>query len=188
MAVYSESLIEFQVENKKLFLIGDIDNDMLTNFCLMRAKGIQERTELWIHSNGGSLWSFLGLRDSIAIERNIEKIIGYGVIYSAAAYLFISLPERQLKYMTPNCELMLHKATIVSVGEHEFEHKNTYKTIERDNKIMESLFKKAILNKSKQQQKKLLDKWRQGEDIYFTAEECLELNIIDGIVDSVSEI
>jgi len=184
---YSDAVIDAQLENKKLFLTGEFDDELLINFCTMISKGVKPETELWINSHGGGLSILFGLRDIISLERNITKVVGFGAIYSAAAYLITMLPAWQEKFMTPNCEMMMHKVTAAAVGEHEFEHKNNYLSMRRSNFIIEEHFKKVISSLPKKEYKKMFERFRCGEDIYFNAEECLSLNMIDGIMDIIAK-
>jgi len=177
--------IEIQIENRKLFLIGEFNDDMLINFTNMQSKGIKPESQIWINSAGGSTDTLWALRDLISIDPNIESIIGFGCVASAAGILFVTLPDCKRKLLTANASLMLHQVRFpTAYSEYEFEYKKLYEQIKAENEKVLGVIKKKI--KNKKQRESIAERYSMGDDIFLTAKECLKLEIVEDILEEIS--
>lgn len=130
---------------------------------------------LLICSQGGDLLSCFALIDVIRGSSIPIATIGIGGVASAGTFLLMS-GKKGMRFLTPNTSVMSHQFAAGSGGkEHELfaivkEFHLTAERIVNHYKMCTGLSEKVI-------RKKLLP----SEDVYLTAEEALELGIVDEI-------
>jgi ATP-dependent Clp protease protease subunit len=130
---------------------------------------------LLICSQGGDLLSCFALIDIIRGSSIPIATIGIGGVASAGTFLLMS-GHAGMRFLTPNTSVMSHQFAGGSVGkEHEL-----FAIVKEFNLTSERIinhYKKCTGLSEKDIRKKLLP----SEDVYLTAEEALELGIVDEI-------
>lgn len=165
--------------NRKLFLTGDVNEDMANRFVseMMYLTESTEPVDIIINSCGGSIIDGLVIYDMIqACEGRIPiNIYCTGMAASMGAILLCCGPKGR-RYILPHSKVMLHEPLIASgVGGSA---SNIHRTAES---ILET---KAMINeiikKHTGRSRKEIDKVTAG-DTFFTAEEAIKFGLCDEI-------
>lgn len=140
-------------------------------------KSIHERTpiKIFINSPGGDVTDGYALMDAIAMSKTPVHTIGIGIAYSMGAMILLAGHKR---IMFPKASLMLHEGSASLFGD-ATKVKDTMKFYEKQLKIAENF----ILQKSKISSE--LYEQKQANDWYLTAEEALELGLVDELATSL---
>ena len=129
---------------------------------------------LYISSGGGNVWNMLGLYDYIHHCSTPVHTIATGITASAACILLCS-GKRRFAY--PNSSMLIHSVSSLSCGKVE-EMKENLRQVEYRNEKMNRL----LAERTKISVQRLSEKDKLKEDWWITAEEALELGIIDEII------
>jgi ATP-dependent protease ClpP protease subunit len=140
-----------------------------------------------IHSstNGGHWCEGIMIYDAIKSCKSIIKIINYKEARSMSSIIFLAADER---IMMPNSQFMIHTGTTTIDGtgtQVDTEYKEHKKAMDIMLQIYTNhLYKKPYWkNKTKQQITNWIKKqMKASEEVYFTAEEALELGFCDSIM------
>lgn len=146
-----------------------------------KGKAIEERKPItvMIDSPGGSVEVLLSVIKAIDISKTPVRTICYCNAYSAAADLLAS-GHKGLRYCMPGTNVMMHSGSCAYQG--------TASQVDAAKKFYDAMGKRvtdhvyARTNIDTKTQRKMKD------DYYMTAEDALNLGIIDKIVDNLDEL
>lgn len=146
-----------------------------------KGKAIEERKPItvMIDSPGGSVEVLLSVIKAIDISKTPVRTICYCNAYSAAADLLAS-GHKGLRYCMPGTNVMMHSGSCAYQG--------TASQVDAAKKFYDAMGKRvtdhvyARTNIATKTQRKMKD------DYYMTAEDALNLGIIDKIVDNLDEL
>lgn len=146
-----------------------------------KGKAIEERKPItvMIDSPGGSVEVLLSVIKAIDISKTPVRTICYCNAYSAAADLLAS-GHKGLRYCMPGTNVMMHSGSCAYQG--------TASQVDAAKKFYDAMGKRvtdhvyARTNIDTKTQRKMKD------DYYMTAEDALNLGIIDKIVDDLDEL
>ena len=135
---------------------------------------VREPIKLIINSYGGSIYDGLALIDCMDASKTPIHTICYGSAMSMGMVILISGHQRYAgKYST----IMHHGSSYSAEGKIET-HKQELKEIERVDKICDSI----IISRTKLTKKSIDKKMLGITEWYISAQEALDLKIIDGII------
>lgn len=146
-----------------------------------KGKAIEDRKPItvMIDSHGGSVDVLLSVIKAIDISKTPVRTVCYCNAYSAAADLLAS-GHKGLRYCMPGTNVMMHSGSCVYQG--------TASQVDAAKKFYDAMGKKvtdhiyARTNIDTKTQRKMKD------DYYMTAEDALNLGIIDKIIDDLDEL
>lgn len=169
------------LENNIHFLVGEI-TEVNVNECIKwivyenLRNGSDKILTLYINSPGGDLYQALALIDIMRNSTHPIRTIGIGCIMSAAFLIFTSGTKGE-RYIAANTGLMCHQYSDISEGKHH-DLKASMKEGENCNQRMSEILQAATDLSAAKVRAKLL----KSSDVYFTAEEAIELNIADQLL------
>lgn len=167
------------IANRRIFLYGEIDESNIKNIIqgiyAMDDKSSHSDIEIILSSNGGDVYEMFALHDVIRATKTHIKIHGTGKIMSAAVLLMAC---GDIRTASENTSFMIHVpswgSNCTTVHNHNVEVKEAQRLWNSWYSLM-GLYTK----KDSSFWKKLCDK---KIDVYLSAEEALELGIIDQII------
>ena len=169
------------LENSIHFLTGDIDETNILN-CIkwITYENLDTRESkkltLYINSEGGNLYQSFALIDVMNKSRHPITVIGLGVVMSSAFLIFAAGTKGE-RYAAKNCSFMIHQFHDTLVGKYH-EHRSAMKESETCIDRMSEILEQATgLTRSK-----IRSKFLSPSDVYFNAEEMIELGIADHIL------
>lgn len=164
------------------FLIGEIDEFNVNEAVKWIAhENIDPNPDrvltLYINSQGGDLYEAFGLIDMMRNSQIPIRTIGYGSVMSAA-FLILASGTKGERYVTKNCGIMCHQMSCSEeIGKYH-NIKATRKETDRLNKAMYDVLKEATDLDGRIIKTRLLP----AHDVYMTAEEMIEFNAADEIL------
>jgi len=134
--------------------------------------------EFFISSGGGSVNDMFAVYDLLMLVKNNRDVatFGYGKIYSAAVVL-LAAGTKGKRYMSKHARLMIHHCSTNAAGSH-LDIKCGFEELQQ----LEGMMVKAIADNSKLSVKKLYKLISNNTDVFFSAEEALEMGIVDKII------
>lgn len=172
-------------QNRIVFLSGlfneDKAKDVITNILSLEAKDPTKDILLIIDSYGGYIHSLMAIHDVIKHVTRCDIItLGIGKQMSCAQMLLMSGTKGK-RFVTPNSRILMHQLSSGTFG----------KLSEMDIDIVESrkvqeILEKLVVKYTKLSRAKIKELMRI--DSYISAEEALEMGMIDGIVKCPSDI
>jgi ATP-dependent Clp protease protease subunit len=165
------------------FLIGDIDEDNI-NDCIrwLAFENIDPKPDrvltLYVNSQGGDLYQAFGLIDMMKNSQVPIRTIGYGSVMSAA-FLIVASGSPGERYVTKNCGIMCHQMSATEEMGKYHDIKATRKETDRLNKAMYDSLKETTGLDGRIIKTRLLP----AHDVYMTAEEMIEFNAADHILE-----
>ncbi|MDE2425763.1 MAG: ATP-dependent Clp protease proteolytic subunit [Elusimicrobia bacterium] len=165
-------------ENRTIYLIGEIEEKMLTwlipVFSMMDESG-KDPIIIRLSSHGGDIYVGMAIHDMIRHAKNNVIVEVFGYAFSIAA---IILQAADLRVITENSEIMLHDGSI-TLSENIPINSNTLNSHTQNlnslkDKICSIISKrsKIPLNKTKS--------WLEGET-FFTAKEAYDNKLVDQV-------
>lgn len=176
--IYEVEVLKEMANSKKVHLIGEVSDEMLLNFSLVSPM-LQDDTELWITSPGGSLDICLALTDMINLNKKITKLIVTGEAASAGAIIFLA--SKKKKFMTPKSTIMIHQATLESTARSMHEYAEKMLILKESNELIKAIVQDALPAKKTREMEDFLATFDGGRDLFVTSEKCLKWKLIDGI-------
>jgi ATP-dependent Clp protease protease subunit len=170
------------LENSVHFLTGEICEDNIyaaVEWIVYENLDTKEERllTLYINSTGGDLYQAFALIDIMRNSQHPIRTIGLGAVMSAA-FLIFSAGTKGERYATKNCSFMSHQYSDSTEGKHH-DLKATMKEGENCNDKMVAILKEATGFPATKIKSKLLP----ASDVYLTAQEVLNLNIADHIIE-----
>ncbi len=154
-------------------LIGAIDEDALKAFMKVITKHRDNQILLHLSSTGGSAYDALAIASAVRLHKNIT-VAALGAVQSAAVIILAAAKERM---MAKESWVMVHEDSgkikgDVSLQEREIAHLRR----------MENQWAELLAEYSKG--KSTAETWAQlhKQTTYLSAQECLDLGLIDRII------
>lgn len=167
------------LENHIHFLYGDIDEsntmDAIYWITYENLKPSDDILTLYINSDGGSLQDAFALIDVMRKSKKKIRTIGIGSVCSSAFLIFAAGTKGE-RIISPTASVMCHQYTDGLTGKYH-DIKATAKEHELINRRMVDLLKECTELNTTTIKRKLLP----PSDVYFTAEELIELGVADDI-------
>jgi ATP-dependent protease ClpP protease subunit len=132
---------------------------------------------IYMNNPGGDEFQGLMIMDAIRRCKSRVKMIGTGEVMSMGSLIIQAADDR---IMSPNAKMMIHYGTAMLYGA---EAKAQYKWVEESKKFdlfMENLFMERIIVKQPNFKRSKLQSMLHSDTI-LTAQEALDLNLIDSI-------
>lgn len=167
--------------SRKIYLIGDIDNESFKSFSrkLARLESESRTDTVYIElvSDGGSAYSALAFYDRIELSPCPIHVCAMGLVASAAALV---LAAGDVRVMTPSAWLMVHEDT---PDPKEFEDRQVHEieTRMKHYRRLETQWANLLARTTTTGD---VD-WScyHKEETYLNPQQCLELGIIDKILE-----
>ena len=139
----------------------------------------EEDIEFYISSGGGSVNDMFAVYDMMKIVKQKRDIatLGFGKIYSAAVPL-LAAGTKGKRYMARNARLMIHHCSMTMGGATKADIRTTFTEL----KHVEDLMVQAIADNSKLSVGEIHNILSRNTDEFFSAEEALEMGIVDKII------
>jgi ATP-dependent Clp protease protease subunit len=113
------SLAQYLLENRIIFLSGDIDTKVaehvITSMLVLDSLDKRTDIKLYISSYGGSVYAGLAIYDCMQMIEAPISTFCIGPAFSMAAWL-LAAGEKGKRYATPNSKIMLHQAWAQTAG------------------------------------------------------------------------
>lgn len=170
------------LENSTYFINGEIDEDSV-GACVkwLIYENLDTSKEkiltIYINSTGGDLYQAFGLIDVMQASPHVIRCIGIGAVMSAAFLIFASGDKGQ-RYAAKNTSFMCHQFS-ESMDNKYHDLKATMRENDLCNDRMVAILKEATALAPSVIKKKLLP----ASDVYLTAQEVVELNVADHILE-----
>jgi ATP-dependent Clp protease protease subunit len=170
------------LENSTYFINGEIDENnigQVVKWLIYENLDVsKEKTlTLYINSTGGDLYQAFGLIDVMRASPHEIRCIGVGAVMSAAFLIFAS-GDRGQRYAAKNTSFMCHQFT-ESMDSKYHDLKATMKENDTCNERMVEVLKEATGLAPSVIKRKLLP----ASDVYLTAQEVVDLNVADHILE-----
>ena len=139
----------------------------------------EEDIEFYISSGGGSvsdMFSVYDLMHIVKINRDIATF-GFGKIYSAAVPL-LAAGTKGKRYMGRNARLMMHHCSLNMGGASQPDIRTTFTELKK----VEDMMVQAIAENSHLSVGEICNILSRNTDEYFSAEDALEMGIVDEII------
>jgi ATP-dependent Clp protease protease subunit len=167
------------LENRRIYVVGTLDAEtnrqIIKNLCLLDTIS-DKPIELYICSEGGEVQGMFAIYDIIQTLRSPVHTVGIGSVMSAAV-LLVACGEKNHRYACPHTSFMVHNLW-TDWGVKDIEQaKNDIQATSRLWNNWYDLMEKYT-GRSAQSWKK---DCASSKDFYFSAEEALELGIVDQI-------
>lgn len=180
----AETIVELTLLNRSIhFLNGEIDEDNIKKavqwilYENLQNQDTNKILTLYVNSTGGSLYDALALIDIMNASLRPIRTIAIGSIMSAAFLIFVS-GARGHRVVAKNCGIMCHQFSD-SVDSKYHDIKSAVKEADLCNERMLSVLRSASGMNNTNIKKKLLN----ATDVYLTAEELIELDLADKLLD-----
>lgn len=166
------------IKNRTLFLDDEIDSGYENSKSFMRGLHILETQSLdpitvKISCPGGDVYTGLAMYDALRASNCPVTTVGYGIVASMASIVFLAGSKRLI---TPSTKFMVHSIQTWFSGS-----SRDLKIEAEEIKSLEELMYSIYVERTDKKDKKY---WKQFDrSKYFTAKECLDLGIADGILD-----
>lgn len=171
------------IANRRIFLIGDIDDESVGNVIkalyLIEADSAEKPAELFINSPGGSITAALGLYDTMNTIKCPVHTFAVGQCCSAAP-LLLCCGEAGQRWVGEHTMFMTHQGADDMSGKFSDIKAGMQASFRLDNEWLKLVAKHS---------KKPLAFWKKkstGPDFYFTADEAIEWGLADSIWDEKS--
>lgn len=136
---------------------------------------------MFIDSYGGLVDSFVTIHDVIKLLHCDVATVCVGKAMSCGQMLLMSGTKGK-RFITPNSRVLLHEISSWTCGKVT----NMEIDIEESRRLQKDVFEKLILKYTKITKKQLDE--LIGKDAYFDAKRCVELGIVDGIINSPNQL
>ena len=171
-----EGQVLVDVENRKIFLLGEINDNRAANF-VMAFQNLDSRDGpiiVILNSPGGMIHAGYAIYDVICLSSNLVTIECYGSVYSMATLI---LQAGDMRLIGPQCRLMIHdiftdaqgELTVVGAG-------RLAKELVNDNKHYQDI----IAQRTGLSARKLANMCKK--ETYMSAEEGLRLGFVDKVM------
>jgi ATP-dependent Clp protease protease subunit len=171
-----------ELSNRRIFIQGEIDNDLAMSVVqqiMYLQKESNEPITIYISSPGGSVMDGLLIYDAIEMCPCIVKTVVLGMAASMGAVLFASGTKGE-RYMCPHSKVMIHEPLISNgVGGSATSIKNISESILETKKILNTILAKHC-NKSIKELNKAT-----SYDNYMNIEEAMKFGICDKTLESL---
>jgi len=170
----SEQIMEDLNENGVDFILAE---RIIKNIHILETQGAGG-INIIMNSPGGEVSELLAIYDKIKSSKNHITITGFGKIYSAAGYIMQAADKR---IMSANSAFMIHEGYSGHAANHPRIVKKWQEFYEKQDKFLFDLYLNKIREKQPDFPSKKLEKMLMFDTI-LTAQEALELNLIDEIL------
>lgn len=150
-----------------------IKEDEVIEQILSAAYFPEREVHIYVNTYGGDVHTMFAIMDAIQALPNVTKTIGIGKIMSAGGPIMLSGDVRS---MTKNSFLMIHDID-GTVGGSPEEMKAEIEFME----LLKARFAKFVSSRSKMTEESIMDLMRAKRNHYYSADEALELGLIDEI-------
>jgi len=175
----------YKAEAKTINIDGEIDNFWGVGLSALRYD-LQDAEDLtiYINSGGGSVTEGFAIADTLRLhgEKYNVEIIGVGIVASIAT-MILSAGSKGSRKMTENSFLMIHNPYAGIVGESK-ELRSTANTLDAMRERLIENYMQVITSNGKTTSREQIEAW-MNEEKFFSAQEALEVGLIDGIVSAV---
>ena len=137
----------------------------------MELSGYKPRITLHIKSDGGDVYAGLSAMDHISASRVPVDTVADGLCASAATFILMGGARR---YMRPSGYVLIHQMSSGFWGKYE-EMKDEMKSCEKIMKIIRNIYQQKTVIPTKKLNQMM------KRDIYLTAIECQQYQIVDEI-------
>lgn len=173
------------LDNRIIYFGGDFTEDkakeIINNIFRLEAKNPTKDIIIYIDSYGGAVHSFLAIHDIIKHVTRCDIItVGIGKQMSCGQMLLMSGTKGK-RFATPNSRILMHQISSRTWGK-----LSDMEIDMEESKRLQKLIENLIVKYTKITKKKLPS--LMTVDSYITAEEALELGIIDGIIKKPSDL
>lgn len=176
-----------ELANGVVSVVGDIGGQIAATLpsIYLYCKAARKKTlTILLSSPGGDAYDALAIYDEMRLFRPWVKtvVVAMGCIASAASMVVLQGADKRLAL--PHTRVMVHEVARVSVG------MERYSTMEDVRSEMKALMD-VILDIMAQRSGRSVEEWRtvvQRRDTWMSAEQALELGLLDGIVSSARDV
>lgn len=182
-----EAYFEYGIDqnNRRIFLVGDIDQDVANNVAksiyLMESCSKEKPITIHIYTDGGCEYAMFAIYDAIKQCSCDIETVAMGNVMSAGP-LLVAAGTKGKRCALPNSWFMIHESAddwgYRKVSNNENLLKHYSKLQERWLKLMENVTGTP---------KKVWQRMCNGHDKYFDATKAVELGIVDFIWDENAE-
>jgi len=168
------------LENRIHFLNGDItEENTLETIRWITYENLlpgEEALTLYVNSDGGNLQDALALIDVMKQSRKPVRTIGLGSICSAA-FLIFAAGAKGNRIISSNASIMCHQFFGSSEGKY-----HDIKAVVKENELMNSRMVSVLRDCTNLDVRTIKTKLLPPSDVWFTAEELLQLGVADKIL------
>jgi ATP-dependent Clp protease protease subunit len=163
------------LQNRTLIVTGSVNDAMYEQIAYglsilnqLQAKSLTIR----LNTEGGSIYSALGIFDLIKQNRTPVDILATGICMSAGTVIMQAAHKRQA---TPLTQFMLHHGSDYAGGTHK-----DFLRYAKHSEDLESLFEKIMCERCNWDDEQYAEYHKH--DFYFNAQKAVTLNLIDEVV------
>jgi len=175
----NESIDSVMLNNRIHFLIGDINEEntlaAIRWIIYENLKDDQGELTMYINSDGGNLQDAFALIEVMKKSRKVIRTIAIGSVCSSAFMVFTAGTKGH-RFVSETVSIMCHQFSYTNNGKYH-DMRSTMKETELINDRMVTLLKEFTGLESRTIKTKLLP----PSDVWFTADEAIELGIADQI-------
>lgn len=173
------------VNNRRIFLIGDIDQDtagnVIKSIYLMQSYSKEKAITVYVNTDGGCEYSMFAIYDVMKQCKCDIETVAMGNVMSAGP-LLVAAGTKGQRYALPNSWFMIHESADDWGYRKVSNHKNLIKHYD---KLQERWLK--VMEETTGTSAKTWAKMCEGHDRFFDASKAVDLGLVDFIWDENSE-
>ena len=172
--------LDWDEDHRAIRLFGDVNNQLaFTIWQALAQLQYEDPTApitIFLNSAGGDIASMLSTVDAIQLCECPIKIIGTGIVMSAAVPILACCKPGH-RFLTPRCRLMLHPPRVGLSG-----IQKNVENAHREMKLLHKMYKDILIQTTKMTPD-VVDKYVDNmEDRYFGPQQAVKLGIADSIL------
>ena len=175
----------YKAEAKTINIDGEIDAFWGVGLSALRFD-LQDAKDLtiYVNSGGGSVTEGFAIADTLRLhaQKNNVEIVGVGIVASIAT-MILAAGTKGSRKMTENSFLMIHNPWAGVMGESK-DLRSTADTLDSMRERLIQNYLQVITSNGKETTREQIEAW-MNEEKFFTAQEALEVGLIDAIVSPV---
>ena len=175
----------YKAEAKTINIDGEIDAFWGVGLSALRFD-LQDAKDLtiYVNSGGGSVTEGFAIADTLRLhaQKNNVEIVGVGIVASIAT-MILAAGTKGSRKMTENSFLMIHNPWAGVMGESK-DLRSTADTLDSMRERLIQNYLQVISSNGKETTREQIEAW-MNEEKFFTAQEALEVGLIDAIVSPV---
>ena len=176
------NLNDLLIDQRIVFLIGEITQEVANDFMLkllyLASLDAEKDIKIYLNTPGGDTNAMSAIIDVMKFVKNDIAIVNLSCAYSAGS-LILANGTKGKRYMLPSAKVMIHQVSLIT-GKNKWNRDEltdvTLQILDTQNYYINSM-----IDNTKMTREQLLE--FMNKDTYLNARECIELGIIDKILE-----
>ena len=182
IASNQNSINDLLIDNRIVFLTGEITqeiaNDFMVKLLYLASLDASKDINVYLNTPGGDTQAMSSIIDVMRFVKSDISVVNLSCAYSAGS-LILANGTKGKRYMLPSAKVMIHQVSLITA-------KNKWNQDELTDVTLQILdtqnyYVNSMIDNTKMTREQLLE--FMNKDTYLNARECIELGIIDKILE-----